>query len=68
MYRECNNCCGRFHIKELFSLMKGTQQQWYTRGTLMKPYPHPAGQSSGTGCMQDACISCTALVRLAEPF
>ncbi|CAE7221307.1 unnamed protein product [Symbiodinium sp. CCMP2456] len=34
------------------SIVTGTQQQWYTRGTLMRPYDHPAGQGSY------ACISC----------
>ena len=27
------------------SFQQGTQQQWYTRGTLMKPYPSAAGHS-----------------------
>ncbi|CAE6967571.1 unnamed protein product [Symbiodinium natans] len=30
----------------------GTQQQWYTRGTTMRPYDHPAGQGSY------ACVGC----------
>ncbi|CAE7331752.1 unnamed protein product [Symbiodinium pilosum] len=34
-------------------IITGTQQQWYTRGTLMKPYPHPAGIGSyaAVGCV-----------------
>jgi hypothetical protein len=28
----------------LGEILTGTQQQWYTRGTKMKPYPHPAGK------------------------
>lgn len=28
----------------LGEILTGTQQQWYTRGTKMNPYPHPAGK------------------------
>eukprot|EP00435_Cladocopium_sp_Y103_P058463 s559_g20.t1 len=37
----------------LGEILTGTQQQWYTRGTKMKPYPHPAGLGSyaAVGCV-----------------
>lgn len=37
----------------LGEIITGTQQQWYTRGTKMNPYPHPAGLGSyaAVGCV-----------------
>lgn len=37
----------------LGEILTGTQQQWYTRGTKMNPYPHPAGLGSyaAVGCV-----------------
>ena len=34
-------------VKQHLVLAVGTQQQWYTRGTLMRPYDHPAGTGIG---------------------
>ncbi|CAK9096553.1 unnamed protein product [Durusdinium trenchii] len=35
------------------AILTGTQQQWYTRGTKMQPYDHPAGLGSyaAVGCV-----------------